>query len=132
MSVYADVESDSEEAMPLNVLQPPPSLTAGHVAKVGKCHIVVGSPIGAGSYATVLDAKLLNELGEVIGPVVAVKEMRVGKGRNILWDASVDRALLEIRVTARARGLQHQNSLAVKRLQWGRFTVLFPTLPALF
>jgi len=104
----------------------PASLKEGQVVMVGKLQLRVGLAIGEGAYARVFGA-----VGVETQEEVAIKEMRCGHGAGILPDASLQRAMYEVKVMRLLTEASEGEELRVPKLLDHQFWDL-PAEPGAF
>eukprot|EP00435_Cladocopium_sp_Y103_P071054 s379_g36.t1 len=104
----------------------PASLKEGQVVTVGKLQLRVGLAIGEGAYARVFGA-----IGVETQEDVAIKEMRCGHGAGILPDASLQRAIYEVKVMRLLTEASEGEELRVPKLLDHQFWDL-PAEPGAF
>lgn len=104
----------------------PASFKEGQVVTVGKLQLRVGLAIGEGAYARVFGA-----IGVETQEEVAIKEMRCGHGAGILPDASLQRAIYEVKVMRLLTEASEGEELRVPKLLDHQFWDL-PAEPGAF
>lgn len=102
-------------------------MVSGQVIAVGKMKLRIGEAIGEGAYARVYSA-----VSQDTGEEVAVKEMRCGQGAGILPDASVQRAMFEVKVMRQLTNASDSGGLRVPSLLDHQIWDLSPAEPGAF
>eukprot|EP00435_Cladocopium_sp_Y103_P071143 s379_g36.t2 len=125
-SADADVKTDEFRWQPPQLPSEPASLKEGQVVTVGKLQLRVGLAIGEGAYARVFGA-----IGVETQEDVAIKEMRCGHGAGILPDASLQRAIYEVKVMRLLTEASEGEELRVPKLLDHQFWDL-PAEPGAF